>query len=165
MASACTRQPRKQPKPVAPQPPISCGDVIVFPSTTLVATEATEAERPSVPPTELPTAQESARSQAAWLGKVTAAVLGVLGVTLLLGGLLLGYRGNISFEGNAGGFGGRAWGWRISPPLVMLIGSAASVLLAVIVVAHLVQLGMTPPAVGGSGAAVPAKRSASSTPA
>lgn len=137
--------PRRPLPPKAPdtQPSLVCGDVIVDVQAVGVAPSASAAPPPSIPTPPAPAASGARAENAAQiftLGVGTAGALAILGLILLVCGLVAGSRNTISFDGNAGGFGGRAWGWRASPALVMLLGSAVALLLAVVVVAQMLQL-------------------------
>jgi hypothetical protein len=161
------KTPPPKPAPPKPQPPRAapepCPAAAAPTGPILVINEAPATERQRSLPPEVLAAREALRAQAARVGGLTAAILGALGLVLVALGLLFGARGSISFEGNAGGFGGRAWGWRLSPPLAMLIGGGAALLLAVVIVGQFVQLGLAPPA-ADEAAPASSKRAASGAP-
>jgi hypothetical protein len=72
--------------------------------------------------------------------RVVVSVFVLLGFVALLWALIASRRNPIWFDGHAGGFGGRAWGWQASGSLVLLASSAVFFLLAAAVVLQLMSL-------------------------
>lgn len=135
--AACTRQPAPPPggaerRPIQPARPVAvCGDVHVDvqvnapaaapPQPHPPASGASASAAADLKPQAISALPSHVMTIAWWL----VAAFVVIGFALMFAGLAAPVlsRQHIAVEGGGGGFGGRAWNWKVSPPLAALFGS------------------------------------------